>query len=61
MTLQVDIPDDFLRRLARIYEFKYDMANMPLQDITEQDVLAFLDEALSFIDGTGLLKEEKKK
>ena len=60
MTLQVDIPDDFLHRLARIYEFRYDMANLPVQDITEQDILEFLDEALNFIDGSGSLKEKKK-
>jgi len=32
MTIQVDISDDFLHRIARIYEFKYDMTNLPIQE-----------------------------
>jgi hypothetical protein len=41
MTIQVDISDDFLHRIARIYEFKYDMTNLPTQNITEQYILVF--------------------
>jgi hypothetical protein len=37
MTIQVDISDNFLHRIARIYKFKYDMTN-PIQNITEEDV-----------------------
>jgi hypothetical protein len=59
MTLQVDIPNNCLCRLARIYELKYDLTNLlPVQDITEQDTLEF---SLSFIDGMGSLKEKKNK
>ena len=58
MTIQVDISDDFLHRIARIYEFKYYMTNLPIQDITEEDVLEFLDEALSFIDGRGIVRSK---
>jgi len=39
--IQVDISDNFLHRIARIYEFKYDMTNLPIQNITEQDILVF--------------------
>jgi hypothetical protein len=31
--------DDFLRRFARVYELKYDMANLPVQDINRTDLL----------------------
>jgi hypothetical protein len=41
MAIQVDISDDFLHRIARIYKFKYDMTNLPIQNITEQDILVF--------------------
>ena len=41
MTIQVDISDNFLHRIAKIYEFKYDMTNRPIQNITEQDILVF--------------------
>ena len=58
MTTQVDISDDFLNKIARIYEFKYDMTNLPIQDITEEDVLEFLDEALSLIDGKGTVRSK---
>jgi hypothetical protein len=29
MTIQVDISDDFLNKIAMIYEFKYDMTIFP--------------------------------
>ena len=58
MTIQVDISNDFLNKIARIYEFKYDMTNLPIQDITEEDILEFLDEALSFIDGGGIVRSK---
>jgi hypothetical protein len=58
MTIQVDISDNFLHRIAKIYEFKYGMTNLPIQDITEEDVLEFLDEALSLIDGKGTVRSK---
>jgi hypothetical protein len=58
MTIQADISDNFLHRIAKIYEFKYGMTNLPIQDITEEDVLEFLDEALSLIDGKGTVRSK---
>jgi len=58
MTIQVDISDNFLHRIARRYEFKCGMTNLPIQDITEEDVLEFLDEALSLIDGKGTVRSK---
>jgi hypothetical protein len=58
MTIQVDISDNFLHRIARRYEFKYGMTNLPIQDITEENVLEFLDEALSLIDGKGTVRSK---
>jgi hypothetical protein len=58
MTIQVDISDNFLHRIAKIYDFKYGMTNLPIQDITEEDVLEFLDEALSLIDGRGTVRSK---
>jgi hypothetical protein len=34
------------------------MTNLPIQDITEEDVLEFLDEALSLIDGKGTVRSK---
>jgi hypothetical protein len=58
MAIQVDISGDFLHRIARIYKFKYDMTNLPIQNITEEDVLEFLDKVLSFIDGRALVRSK---
>ena len=41
MAIQVDISGDFLHRIAIIYKFKYDMTNLPKQNITERRLRVF--------------------